>query len=188
MRRRDARPGQSFGSLDIELRKNRLLESLRLGGARPAALDLAITADEELLKVPLDALQAHQAGLLVLKPVVQGIGVVAVDLGLLHDGEADAVVELAEVLDVVLGAGLLAAKLVAGEAEDDKIIGVRLLELGVELLQASVLRGKAALGGSIDDEDDFALVVNHGDLYASLIERLEVVKGGSGGHVCDFGW
>lgn len=37
----------------------------------------------------------------------------------------------------------------------------------VELLEAGVLRGEAALGGSIDDEDYFAFVVGEGDLDAA---------------------
>lgn len=148
--------------------KNRLLETLRLGGASPSALDLSVTADEELLKVPLDALEAEKTGLLVLEPGPEGVGVVAVDLGLLHDGEAHAVVELAELLDVIVGAWLLATELVAGEAEDDKVLGVLALDLGPELLETGVLRSEAALGGCVDDEDDLALVVGEGDLLAAL--------------------
>lgn len=154
--------------LPLKLGDNVLLEGLGLGGAGPATLDLAVAADEELLKVPLDALEAHEARLLVLEPLVEGVGAVAVDLDLLHDGEADAVVELAEALDLLVGAGFLAAELVAGEAEDDKVIGVLLLEAGVELLEAGVLRGKAALGGRVDDEDDLALEVLERNLLAGL--------------------
>ena len=36
----------------------------------------------------------------------------------------------------------------------------------VELLEALVLRGEAALGGCVDDEDDAALVFGEGDLLA----------------------
>lgn len=86
----------------------------------------------------------------------------------MHDGEGHAVVELAELLNVIVGAGLLAAELIAGEAEDDKVIGVLALEVGPELLKTGVLRGEAALGGSVDNEDDLALVVGEGNLLAAL--------------------
>lgn len=56
------------------------LEILGLLGACPAALDLAVATDEELFKVPLDALEAHDTGLLVLEPLEGGFGVGAVDL------------------------------------------------------------------------------------------------------------
>lgn len=36
----------------------------------------------------------------------------------------------------------------------------------VELLEALVLRGEAALGRRVDDEDDAVLVVGEGDLLA----------------------
>lgn len=57
-------------------------EGLGLGGAGPAALDFAVAPDEELLEVPLDALQAHDPGLLVLQPLPQRVRLVAVDVGL----------------------------------------------------------------------------------------------------------
>lgn len=162
---------QSPSSLDLlgEGLEDGLLEGLGLGGAGPAALDLAVAADEELFKVPLDALEAEEARLLLLEPGPERAGAVAVDLGLLHDGEGDAVVDLAEALDLLVGPGLLGAELVAGEAEDDKVVRVLLLDLGPELLEAGVLRGEAALGGRVDDENHLALVVGQGDLLAALL-------------------
>jgi hypothetical protein len=56
------------------------LEVFRLLGARPPALDLSVLANQELLKVPLDALEAHEAGLLVLEPFEGGVCLCAVDL------------------------------------------------------------------------------------------------------------
>jgi hypothetical protein len=101
-----------------------LLKTLRLGGRGPAAFDLAVTTDEELLEVPLDTLYAEEAGLLVLQPLPDGLGLFTVDLNLAKDGEGDAVVDLAELLDLIVATGILAAKLVAGEAEDDEVIRV----------------------------------------------------------------
>ena len=56
------------------------LEILRLLDARPPVLDLSVAADKELLKVPLYALEAHEARLLVLEPLEGGVCLCAVDL------------------------------------------------------------------------------------------------------------
>jgi hypothetical protein len=88
----------------------------------------------------------------------------------LHNGKADAIVDKAKVLDFVIRAGLLAAKLVAGKAENGKVLGVLVLDGFVDLLEAVVLRGEPALGGSVDNENDLALVVSQRDLLAALYE------------------
>lgn len=160
----------SLLALLLELGKNVLLKALRLGGAGPATLDLAITTDQELFKVPLDHLEAHQARLLGLEPLVQRSSAVAVDLNLLHDGEADAVVDLAKVLDLVVRSGLLATKLVAREAKDGEVVAVLLLERLVQLLKTLVLRSEAAFGSRVDNQDDLALVVGESDLLALLCD------------------
>lgn len=105
--------GHTYGRLDL----------LRSSGARPAALDLAITADQEFLKVPLDSFQAEETWLAVLHPLPHGLGLVTVHVGLAEHGECDAVVDLAEALNVIVAAWVLAAELVAWEADD--------LEVGV---------------------------------------------------------
>ena len=73
-------PIQASRLLSLNLLDNIRPQILRLLSARPAPLDFSILADQELLKVPLDALQAHQAGLLVLEPLEGRVGFVAVDL------------------------------------------------------------------------------------------------------------
>ena len=176
-------------SLLLELVDDGLLQCLRFRRARPATLDLAVASDEELLEVPLDHLEAHKSGLLFLEPLVDGAGLVAVDIDLLHDGERDTIcstasvigvsrmrktgkltVDLAEVLDLIVGSGLLRAELVAREAEEDNIVTVLLLELLVQSLEAGVLRGEAALGGRVDDEDNLALVVGEVNLLGALCD------------------
>lgn len=146
----------STGRLLLQLLLDRGLQGLRLRGAGPPADDLPILADQKLLKVPLDALQAHDSGLLVLQEVVQRAGLVAVDVDLAEHGEGDAVVELTEGLDVRVGAGLLRAELVAGEAEDLKTLRVLGVQRLVERLERGVLASEAAFAGDVDDEDDFA--------------------------------
>jgi hypothetical protein len=89
--------------------------------------------------------------LLGREPLEQGAGINILDVDLAHDGEGDAVVDLAELLDIVIGAGLLVAELVAGEAENDEVVWVLLVDGLPQLLKAGVLRGEAALGGRVDD-------------------------------------
>lgn len=135
------------------------LQLLWLLRARPSIDDLSISANQELLEVPLDTFQAHEAGLLLLEPLEQRIRVVTVDFGLAHDRERHTVVDLAKRLDVGVRAWFLPAELVAWEAEDREVFAVGGLELLVQLLQTVILRGEAALGGSVDNKNDFALVI-----------------------------
>jgi len=146
----------------VQLGENPGLQALGRDGGRKPRLDLAIPPDQELLEVPLDPLQPEHAGLLALHPLVQRIGVGAVDLGLAQDGEGHAVVELAEALDVVVGAGLLVAELVAGEAEDLEV-RVGGAEGFVQLLETLVLRRQTAFRGDVDDQDDVAFVIAQRD-------------------------
>lgn len=122
------RSSSSQHFLSLELSLDGSLQALGLGGGSPSALDLAILANQEFFKVPLDSLQAHETGLLALHPLEDGLGLVAVDVGFAEDGEGDAVVELAELLDGVIVAGVLGAELVAGEAEEFNVVGVGGLE------------------------------------------------------------
>lgn len=104
------------GSQDI------FLNLLRGRGARPSLLDVSISSDQELLKVPLDPLQTQKARLLRLHPLPHGLGVVSVDIGLAQDGEGDAVVELTEALNLVVAARVLTTELVAGETDDLEVV------------------------------------------------------------------
>ena len=64
---------------------------------------------------------------LLLQEVKEWVSVGAVDLYLLHDLEGDAIVDLTEVSYLLIGAGVLSAKLIAGEAEQDESLVVVLL-------------------------------------------------------------
>ena len=114
----------SFFRSSLQLSLDRSLQALRLGSTRPSTLDFTILADQELFKVPLDSLQAHESRLLCLHPLEHGLGLVAVDVCFAENGETDSVVELAEFLDRVVGAGVLGAELVAGETEEFDVVGV----------------------------------------------------------------
>lgn len=66
------------------------------------------------------------------------------------------VIQLAKLLDLIIATRVLAAKLVAWEAQDLKVIGVRGFQVLVKLLEPCELRREAAFGRGVDDEDDFA--------------------------------
>lgn len=158
----------------LDLLDNRVLQRLRLGERRVAGDDLSIGANNELLEVPLDGLNAHDTGHLFLQPLEDRGGVFAVYVELAKDGESDAVVDLAEGLNLVVGTGVLAVELVAGEAEDGEVFRVALLQLLVELLEAFELGCETALGGGVDDEDDLALQGGEGKGLALLCEVVHV--------------
>lgn len=136
-----------------------ILQSFWLRRARPPPHHFPVAIDEELLKIPFDALQTHEPRFLALHPLPHWLGVVSVDVGLAQDGEGDTVVELTETLDLLVGAGVLGQELVAGETQDLELVRVLGLDLLVERFQAGVLGGEAALGGGVDRQHHLALVL-----------------------------
>jgi hypothetical protein len=159
----------------LELRLNLTLQILGLLRTRPPPLDLAIPADQELLKIPLHALHSQQSRLLVLQPLKRRIRLIPIHINFAEHRETDAVVDLAERLDLVVGARVLPTELIAREADDFKVIRVRGLEVFVEFLEAGELGREAAFGGCVDDEDDFVLKVGEGVgvslLYGVMLAR-----------------
>jgi hypothetical protein len=69
-------------------------------------------------------------------------------------------------LDGLIGLRLLTQELVAGESEYDEVIVRVGLPEGFELLE---LWSESALGGSIDDEEDFSSIFREGYLFMSII-------------------
>jgi hypothetical protein len=140
--------------------------------------NLSIPPDQKLLKVPLDAFQSQQAWLLRLHPLVHRLRIVPIDVRLAQHGEADTVVDLAELQDLVVRARVLAVELVAGEAEQDELVGVLCRDLLVEGFEASELRREAAFGGGVDDEDYFAGVLREGIVCTFFCKGEGRVSGG----------
>lgn len=68
----------------------------------------------------------------------------------------DAIVQLAKLLDLIIAARVLAAKLIAGKPDDLEFVAVLRLEVFVELLETRELGRETAFGGGVDDEHDFA--------------------------------
>src|ERR1019366_1128405 len=117
--------------------------------------DSSLSVHQELGEVPLDAI-AQQAALFALQELEDWMRVVAIDLDLREQREVHAVIELTEGLDLVIGARLLMAELIAGKA---KHLQAAVFVLGVKRLQAFVLRREPALAGGVDDQQDLALVI-----------------------------
>jgi len=90
---------------------------------------------------------------------IEGMNSGALDGDLGEEREGDGVVGGAELGDLLVGAGFLRGEVVGGEAEDDE---AAVFELLIELLEGGVLRGEAAPGGDVHDEEDFAGVVGEG--------------------------
>lgn len=144
----------------LQLGHDGSIEAFRLGGAGPALLNLAVATDEEFLEIPLYPLQPQHPGHLLLHPFVNGLGLVAVHISFAQDGKGDPVIDLAELLDCVVGAGILFIELIAGKAEDDEGVGPVSGRHGlVEFLQPFELRGEATFGGCVDDEHDFVFEI-----------------------------
>lgn len=161
----------TFSSLDSQLLLNHTLQASRAAGTRIPRLDLAIPANQKLLKVPLDALEAHDTRDLLLHPLKHGLGLVAIDVRLAEHGETDAVVELAKLLDRVVAAWILAAELIAGEAEDCEVVSVRGFQLLVQLLESLELRCEAALARCVYHQDDFSFERGQGEGIAFFCFR-----------------
>lgn len=135
--------------------QNRLLQCFRLRRARPPLHHLPVRTDQELLEIPLYPLHPHQPRDLLLHPLKHRLRFISIHVCLPQDGEGDTVVDLAELLDRVVVAGVLLHELVAGEAEDDEAVGVRGGNGFVEGFEGGKLRREAAFAGGVDDEDDF---------------------------------
>ena len=93
--------------------------------------NLAVRVDDELVEVPLDVLAFHdgRAGARGAHPRPGRVGFLAVDLGLLDNGEGDTVLRL-ELDDVRGAARLLVEELVARVGDDLETV---ILVVGVDL-------------------------------------------------------
>jgi hypothetical protein len=122
-------------------------------GAEPGD-DVAVTADHELLEVPADVAVVTLGVLLVDDCLVDGMALGAVDVDLGGDGKRHVVVGRAEVGDLVGRAGLLAAELIAREADHGE---AAVTELVLQRLKTGVLRRQAALGRDVHEQRSLAV-------------------------------
>ena len=115
-------------------------------------------------------LLGRSLGLQILE---DGVGCSAVHVNLLHDLEGHAIVQLAELLNLSVGARILLLELVAGETYDNESLVLVLL---VQLLQSCELRGKTALAGSVDNQKHLAFELREIQLFTFARESLEFIN------------
>lgn len=84
------------------------------GDGRVAANLCAIARDEEFGEIPFDGI-GEESTSLRFEILENGIGIIAIHLDFLHDGEGDTIVELASRSSITACAGFLTGKLIAGE-------------------------------------------------------------------------
>jgi len=101
-----------------------------------------------------------------------------------HNWERNAIIQLAEALDIIIAAWLLASKLITWEAQEFNLITILLLQLLIQRLETSILGCETALRSRVDDENDFVIIVlqwNWGALFCvaknavSLRAYLDVI-------------
>jgi hypothetical protein len=156
----------------------RLLDVLRQTfrgiGGRVAPDHLPVLANQELGEIPLDGLAAQDAGRFGGQPLVQRVGLWAIDVDLGHHRETHTVVELAEAGDLFIAARILRAELVAGKTEHDETLGAPGLMQG---FQTGELWREAAGAGGVHDQQCLALVFFQGNGFAAHRLGGEFVDG-----------
>lgn len=140
------------------------------GDGGVAANHGAIARDEEFGEIPFDGV-GEESTSLRFEILEYGIGFAAVHLDLVHDGEGDAIVELASRFCIAACAWFLTRKLVAGEAKYHQPLVFVLL---IELFELCKLGGESAFASRVDDEQHLPFV---------LRERVGRTFAGDGGEI-----
>ncbi|MPN41179.1 hypothetical protein SDC9_188721 [bioreactor metagenome] len=87
---------------------------------------------------------------------IEGVGSLALDYRLAGHRKLDAIGQPAEIGDLPIAARFLLAKIIGRETDDYQPL---VLEAGIQLLEAVVLRGEAAVAGGVDDKNHLAGVL-----------------------------
>ncbi len=122
---------------------------------------VTLAIDEELGEVPLDL----GIGLGSTDELIERACGVSLDITLAEKREGGAIGASDEILDLLLGLGLLGAKLVAWVADDLQASAtIRIVHF---LVLAIVLVGQASLRGDVDDNDGFGTLCQgaNGDIF-----------------------
>lgn len=103
------------------------------------------------------------------------MGAVAIDFDFFKQRKGHAVIAFAKAANFIGRARFLRAELVAREGQHfDALV----LELLIYLFQPLVLRGKTAVAGGVDDQQDLALVLFEIDRLAVQAGGGKIVNGG----------
>ena len=135
---------------------------------------LALSVDQELVKVPLDLTGEFGVGRLAREELEKRIDPLALDDDLREEREADLVLGRAKLLDLLVGPRFLLAEFVGGEGQDREPL---ILVLLVNRLEILVLRSQAALAGRVDDQQDLALVAGQVDILAFDVLDVKIKYG-----------
>ena len=135
--------------------------------------EFAFFINEILTEIPAGFFVVPAVLRSVREPSVKRMLVKTCHGDLLKHGESHTVLRGAEVFDFLVGAWLLTAKIVSGEAKDQDVVTV----LSIELLQLRVLLGVAALGSDVYQEQLLAFELRKVNFFAVEVFHLEVVEG-----------
>jgi len=140
---------------------------------REALHRLSFSINQKLGEVPLDSV-AHKPGQFILKVLPQWVSVRTIYFDLGEHVKVNSFADR-ELLDLLIGARLLRAELVAGETKDGQpraVFVVKLRQLGV------VYGGQTSFGRHVHDQHRAAPVVFHRDIvaiYAGGVEAIDVI-------------
>ena len=140
------------------------------GDGSVAANHGAIARDEEFGEIPFDGV-GEESTCLRFEILENRICLASVHLDLVHDGEGDAIVELASGFCIAARAWFLTRKLVAGEAKYHQPLVFVLL---IELFEFGKLGGESAFASRVDDEQHLTFVLG---------ERVGRTFAGDGGEI-----
>jgi len=165
-------PGTIDSRFDVRL-------DLHGRSGRLVSFDGVVVDDQELAEVPLDVASEHPQERLVgstaLQLLVQGMGIVSIDVDLGEQWELGAFV-LSEGLDLGVGARLLGAELVAGKGQHRELVAA---ELGSQLDQLFVVGlGQTSLRSHVHNEDgrNGAVFGSEVNIVAINVKRTLAVK------------
>ena len=111
--------------------------------------------------------------LLFLQELIQWFGIVAVYFYFLKAWKFCSEVQLAELVNALVGSGSLLAKLVAGKVQDLEALTMVLF---VQFLQFFILRCKTALCGSVHDEQHFVGVLFQRNVLAFSVFDSKIIN------------
>src|SRR5579871_4832855 len=138
----------------------------RLDVGREARGDHAVAADQVLVEVPARLVE----GALARRPLVERMRVGAVDVRLGGDREARAILLLGGGGDFSGVTWFLAAEVVRRYADDQK---AAVAVARPQLLEPGILRGVAALGRGVDDQNRLSGMLGQLDVAALQAREVE---------------
>ena len=152
--------------------------SKRVGPAAQSGHKFALFVHQELVEIPTHVVVARTVQFFLGEPGVDRVLFVTFHIHLGHHEETHAVVPCAEFTNVRCRARLLTTKLVAREAQDDKVLVFTTL---VQRFEGLVLRRVATTGRRVHNHHALSFEVCEGERFAFKGFSGQVMKRGHGG-------